>query len=113
MNKKQMAMALERAELKNKMHEISMKLLTELDMPEIEYAKLEHEHAILKEQFDALLDDVQPEPMIAKKVSISLPDGEWPYIDELIKNGHIASYSEYFRRVHLHSKGGIGEVLIV
>lgn len=38
------------------------------------------------------------------KVSITLPDQEWAYIDELIENGHATSRSDYFRSIHYHSR---------
>lgn len=56
----------------------------------------------------------EPVKMESKKLSISLPVQEWPYIDQLIADGHVASYSEYFRRVHMHSKGApeFGPVIV-
>jgi Arc/MetJ-type ribon-helix-helix transcriptional regulator len=35
-----------------------------------------------------------------EKVSLVLPDEEWEFIDELIRNGHAASRADYFRQLH-------------
>jgi hypothetical protein len=42
----------------------------------------------------------RPSMGITKKVSITLPEDEWEEVAEIIKNGHAASYSEYFRLIH-------------
>jgi ribosomal protein L37AE/L43A len=42
----------------------------------------------------------RPSIGVTKKVSITLPAGEWEEIDEIISNGHASSRSEYFRLMH-------------
>lgn len=39
-----------------------------------------------------------------EKVSISLPDEEWAYIDGLVRDHHVKSRSEYFRLLHMSSR---------
>lgn len=39
-----------------------------------------------------------------KRLSITLPPGEWDKIDKLIQLGHAKNYADYFRNMHLFFK---------
>lgn len=44
----------------------------------------------------------RPRIGLTKKVSVTLPHDEWERIENLIKEGHLKSLSEYFRVLHEH-----------
>lgn len=41
---------------------------------------------------------------VTQKISLSLPQEEWDYIDQLIADGHVASRAEYVRLLHMTSR---------
>lgn len=42
----------------------------------------------------------RPSLGVTKKVSVTLREEDWEKIQELIQNGHAASFSDYFRQIH-------------
>lgn len=41
---------------------------------------------------------------VTRLVKINLPKEEWEYIEELIRNEHVDSLAEYFRRIHYNCR---------
>lgn len=68
------------------------------------------EYEAIKDELDKLptlnefVKTGRPTIGVARRVAITLPEQDWKQIEETIAEGHVKSYSEYFREVHYHAQ---------